>query len=156
MQVTDYGVVHEKLRSAASEYISPSLWGLVVHFNVLIWAGNVSMSSERCISVLSTHLCPTRASGLFSDGCPTWSRISLRHIPHMCHPRVDHSIFLMGSTHHFAPHAVLSSFVLLPHIDASIYLDAPFGILSQWACCYVRDQILYSHQTSRKLYFCVF
>jgi hypothetical protein len=58
--------------SAASKKFR-AVYGAWRFINVLTRAGNVSMFSDRCISILSSHLCPSRASGLFPGGCPTWS-----------------------------------------------------------------------------------
>jgi hypothetical protein len=148
MQVTDYGVVHEEWRSAAIEDISPSLWSLKVHLNVLIWAGNVSTFSERYISIFLTHLCPNRTIGLFPDGCPTWSlRFSSPHTPRVLSWSWSLSFFFpfcsTCSYFHFRVTTSLSR-EYIPRC-------CPWGIISQWACRYVRDQVSYSLQTSRKV-----
>jgi hypothetical protein len=145
MQVTAYGVQPMRNDRQPVKRFG-AVYGAQRFINVLTRAGNVSMFSDRCISVLSSHLCPSRASGLFPGGCPTWGlrSSSAPHAPPVS--SLSWSRSCMRSADHFAPHSVLSIFVLVPHIDASIFINAVLGHPQSMFFLLCETQVSYPHQ----------
>lgn len=135
-----WSTVHEKWWLAATKKFR-AVYGAWRFSNVMTRASNVSVFSDRCISALSSNLCPSRASSLFPGGCPTWSLrsssppyappVSSLSWSHFCCMRsADYSVRMQ-----FFP---VSCYCVT---YMQVYSTLTSGILSRCSCCYVRDEV---------------